>query len=121
MGDDIDVVWLTYDEAAARLRVKPDSVRRRAAARKWHRRRGNDGLARVGIPLSIIPEPSPDVTPDVMGDENGLRERLAAAEAENALLRVQVEDLRVDRDAWRTQAERLAPVKTSIWARLFAR
>ena len=59
MGDESDVVWLTYDEAAQRIGIKADSVRRRAAAKKWPRRIGNDKLARIGAPRMIIPVGAP--------------------------------------------------------------
>lgn len=38
---------MTYAEAAERLGIKPDSVKRRARSRRWPRRVGNDGAARV--------------------------------------------------------------------------
>lgn len=105
-----DEVWMTYDEAAASLGIKADSVRRRAAARKWPRRKGNDGKARVGIPPDIIPDappaPTPDVTPD--NPDGNLRADLAAAEAKIEGLEARLVDTQADRDAWRTQAERLA-------------
>ena len=103
MGDDPEI-WLTYDEAAARLGILPDSVRRRAAARKWARRLGNDGRARVRIPDDALP---PDVTPDVRGDVtpaltpdelNDARVELAALRAELAGVRDRLADTRADRD-----------------------
>lgn len=64
MGDESDVVWLTYDEASQRIGIKADSVRRRAAAKKWPRRIGNDKLARIGVPRMIIPVGTPVGTGD---------------------------------------------------------
>lgn len=91
MGDEPDVVWLTYDEAAQRIGIKADSVRRRAAAKKWPRRIGNDKLARIGIPRTVIPastpvgtgdNPSPIRTyPDLPADTPETLARLAVAEA----------------------------------------
>jgi hypothetical protein len=108
-----DVVMLTYKEAAQRLGVQPDSVRRRARNRKWHRVRGNDGVTRVAIPSDVIP---PDNLPDFPGDEPDKKEikkdiQIAVLERENQLLRETAEDLRSDRDAWRDQAQ----VKRSWW------
>ena len=107
-----DVTWLTYDEAAAALGIKADSVRRRAAARKWPRRTGNDRKARVGIPRDIIPEgipaPTPAITPD-NPDASGLREELAEARTEVRMLRERIRDLKEDRDAWREIASRPQP------------
>lgn len=121
MADDIDTIWLTYDEAADRLRIKPASVRRRAAARKWPRRTGNDKLARVGIPKSAITDITPDIIPDIIHaitpDETeknlktqiaDLREKIARMEGEATGTAARLMDLTGDRDAWRKQAEQLS-------------
>jgi|tagenome__1003787_1003787.scaffolds.fasta_scaffold20289528_2 hypothetical protein len=50
-----DGVWCTYAEAAARLNVTSDAVRRRAIRRNWARRPGNDGKARILIPEDLVP------------------------------------------------------------------
>lgn len=103
--------WLTYDEAAKLLGIKPDSVRRRATARKWPRRQGNDGLARVLMPSGIIPDHPPDALPEgvpAVIPDAGLIERAARAEARADALAAQVADLRTDRDRWRELAEKLA-------------
>lgn len=130
------VRWLTYDEAAGLLGIKSDSVRRRASAKKWARRLGNDGLSRVGIPQSIIPDqdpkPGPDITlalPPDNPDLSALRAELAASREEAMELRRQLAearehgarlegeasasaarltDVQADRDHWRTMAEKLA-------------
>lgn len=111
MGDDPEI-WLTYNEAAKRLGIKPDSVRRRAAARKWPRRQGNDGLARVRIPTDVIrtvsPDATPALTPDVTPDASGaIREELAEAKATIAGLEARLKDAHNDRDAWRERAQKL--------------
>lgn len=106
---------LTYAEAGKVLGIKADSVARRARNRRWKRELGNDGLTRVGVPLSAIPpDISPDVSPDVSQDiprEIRVSEvehlaRIAGLEAEVRLLRENADDLRQDRDAWRRLAER---------------
>lgn len=84
MTFDPDAIWLTYDEAAERLGIKADSVRRRAAARKWPKRQGNDGKARVGIPPDVIPAGIPAVTPDNSDEIRTLRTERDAARAELA-------------------------------------
>lgn len=115
MADDTNGEWLTYADAAIRLGIKADSVRRRAAARKWKRQQGNDGLARVLIPLDAIPDVSPANTPVVTPDDPALIARLAIAEARlaDALQAISdgrkaLDDMRSDRDAWKRQAETLA-------------
>ena len=38
MSSESEVIFMTYDDAAKRLGIKSDSVRRRAAARKWQKK-----------------------------------------------------------------------------------
>lgn len=57
-------VWLTYADAAERLNVKLDSVKRRARSRRWNRRTRNDGIVEVGVPTDALPDRRPDNPPD---------------------------------------------------------
>ena len=52
--------WLTYAEIAEALRL-PSAKAGEAKARraKWQRTIGNDGFARVAVPLSVLEEPYP--------------------------------------------------------------
>lgn len=131
MADESEYIFFTYDEAAKRLGIKPDSIRRRASARRWPKKMGNDGLARVGIPTTIIPDAIPEITPEITPDNYSIREELA--KTKEALARAEgyaeatasrLIDLAADRDAWKAQAERLASearpaVGVSIWSRIF--
>ncbi|WP_267168820.1 hypothetical protein [Sulfitobacter sp. F26169L] len=131
MADDTGHRFMTYEDAAKLLRIKPDSVRRRAASRHWPKRQGNDRKARVGIPTSIIPDGIPALTPDTIPYEHALREELATTKQALARMEGQAEattarliDLAADRDAWKAQAERLASdlrpvVPASLWSRIF--
>ena len=82
MTPDSEYTFLTYEEAARTLGIKSDSVRRRAAARRWPRRLGNDGLARVGLPVDLIrdlshessPEAPPALPPDITPDASATDE-----------------------------------------------
>lgn len=119
-----EIVWLTYDEAATRLGIKADSVRRRAASRKWPRRVGNDGLARIGIPATIIPDRIPDATPENPDNSDAIR--IAVLETETAMLRERLNEMRADRDRLAGLLEKaLEPrpvqVAPGFWARLFSR
>lgn len=113
-----DHIWLTYDEAAERLGVKPASVRRRAAARKWPKRQGNDRRARVGIPKDVIDAaisrddatdaPTGAVTP---GSGEVISAEIALARTEIATLNMMVssvqrelERVEADRDRWHALA-----------------
>lgn len=101
---------MTYAEAARILGIKVESVMRRARNRKWHKELGNDGLARVAVPLSAIPPDDPpafpaDHPPEPPKDDPALSSRIASLETEVRMLREVLDDLRVDRDAWRIQAQ----------------
>ncbi|GEO18080.1 hypothetical protein [Microvirga aerophila] len=66
--DTSDVRWLTYDELGAALGITPDSARRLVARKKWPRRAGNDGRARIGVPAERIPDKPPVSPPDARDD-----------------------------------------------------
>lgn len=127
MADSDEYKFMTYDEAAKLLCIKPDSVRRRAASKRWPKRQGNDRKARVGIPAHIIPDSIPAPSPALIPDDLALREELAATKTSLARLEGQAEataarlkDLIHDRDAWKAQAEHLARRERSgFWSRLF--
>lgn len=122
MADNPDTVWMTYEDAGRALGIKADSVRRRAASRKWPRRRGNDGLARVGIPAEIIPDGTPFVTPEVPDESGRIREELAASEARLEMAERRAIELAEDRDRWRQLAEKLSERQSlGLVARLFGR
>ena len=127
--------WLTYSEAAALLAIKIDSVKRRARARRWPRRSGNDGLVQVCIPPDALPERRPDNPPDITEhirpkdpSLDTLRNRAEAAEREAAAqaaradaLAEQIADLRTERDRLLTIIERHASEARPFWSRLFGR
>jgi hypothetical protein len=78
-----DGQWTTYDEAAARLGISSDAVRRRAARGHWARTRGNDGLARIQVPDNV----SAPRRGDVVGDTAPL---VSALEAHIATLKTEL-------------------------------
>jgi len=109
--------YMTYAEAAQRLGIKPDSVRRRARAKSWPRRQGNDGKAQVGIPNGLLPPdrpgglphgPPPDHT------DHALAIRLAVAEA-------QLANVTEDRDRLAKLLAKALEPKPGIIARIFGR
>lgn len=100
---------MTYAEAAQLLGIKVESVMRRARNRKWHKELGNDGFARVAVPLSILPPDDPprcpgDAPKEHPRDDPALAVRIGSLETEVRMLREAMADLRADRDAWRDQA-----------------
>jgi hypothetical protein len=106
------VRWLAYPEAAKALGVAPASVAKRATRRRWPRRLGNDGRARIGVPIDALPEPavsldspgdsppdSPgDSPPDSRLDKDALNRTIGRLEAENSALRTALTGLRDERD-----------------------
>lgn len=110
-------IFLTYDEAATRLGIKPDSVRRRARARKWPRRKGNDGKVKVGIPPDVLGADHPPGLPSGPPPDT----EAAELRVENRMLRERLEELRDERDKWRDQAERLSEPRTGLISRIFGR
>lgn len=67
MGNDEARTWLTYAEAGRALEMQPGSVKRLSFRRKWPRRTGNDGLARVGVPVAELNPATGDATGGVTG------------------------------------------------------
>jgi hypothetical protein len=49
------IEWLTYDELADRLGIGRESARTLVKRKRWARQPGNDGRARIGVPLEEIP------------------------------------------------------------------
>ncbi len=60
MPEDASRRWMTYAEIAEALKL-PSAKAGEAKARrsKWERMIGNDGFARVAVPLSVLEEPHP--------------------------------------------------------------
>jgi hypothetical protein len=53
-GGQVSERWLTYDEMADALGITKASARVHARRRRWPRRPGNDGRARIGVPEEEI-------------------------------------------------------------------
>lgn len=124
--------WLTYSEAAEKLGIKIDSVKRRARARRWAKRIRNDGIAEVRIPtdalaesrqeaLTARPEDNPPHEPALSERIIKAETRAAAAEARAEALEQHLADVQRDRDHWRDLTERLSQPRPSIWSRLLGR
>jgi len=56
---------MTYAELAAALRIGADSARNLVRRKRWPRQAGNDGMARIGVPVEHIAEHAqPDAPAD---------------------------------------------------------
>jgi len=82
----LDGQWMTYGEAAVRLGVTPEAVRRRAFRSKWSRQPGNDGRTRVRVPDHAPVTRSPTALPDTPA-------LVLALEAHIATLKTDIERL----------------------------
>src|SRR5215204_3639735 len=58
-----DTRWMTYDELAKALGIGGDSAPNLVRRKRWPRRPGNDGLARVGVPVEHLTEHAPTDAP----------------------------------------------------------
>lgn len=126
--------WMSYAELAKLRGISKASATRLAFRRGWPRQSGNDGMARVAVPLTALrpdtdathDEPS-DITGDIPHDDMGvnpnvikaleahvdsLRGRLAAADGEAKALRDSLSEIERDRDALRQDREE-ARVRTA--------
>lgn len=125
----MDVTSLTYDELADRLGITPASARNLVRRRKWKRTQGNDGRARIAVPIDALPEApqeAPSTPPqeapsagalephqDLSWEIAALRELVEAerrrGDAEAARVeevRARLVDLAADRDRWHALATR---------------
>jgi hypothetical protein len=59
-----DVRWLTYAELAEALGIGADSARNLVRRKRWSRKPGNDGLARVGVPVEHLERAAVDRAAD---------------------------------------------------------
>lgn len=117
--------WLTYGDAAKRLRIKTDSVKRRARSRKWPKRAGNDGAVSILIPADALRDVRADVPEaplaDIRPDVRDIEQRAARAEAKAEVLAEQVNDLRAERDKLIALLESRPVQSRGLWSLLFGR
>jgi uncharacterized small protein (DUF1192 family) len=93
----MDGVWTTYNEAAARLGVTPEAVRRRAIRNNWARMPGNDGKTRVMVPNEVHSPSTPHVTPDTSALVSSLEAHIATLKTEIERLTAELAGERVGR------------------------
>src|SRR3712207_1464791 len=128
--NDEDIRWLSYDELARVLRIAPDSARRLVARRKWPRKPGNDGRARIGVPTERLPPHSPpdvtsdkgddvkaDITPDSPPDvRDDITPVIRIMVDHIERLEKELMAVRAERDAECTRAAELAPKVAQVEA-----
>jgi len=131
--------WLTYDEMAEVLHLTKESARVLARRKRWPRRPGNDGRARIGVPEEEIearsnppidPGSDPPSTPpgDPESTPPNLAQEVVELRVENARLEAQIEALKaitaVDKEHAQRERQSLeravaeAAVDRDRWARV---
>jgi hypothetical protein len=98
--------WLTYDELAEARNIRRAAAVRLTQRKNWPRQPGNDGRARVLVPLDWIPDHGQDTGQDAPTAirQDGLTDAALAAireahAGEVAALRGEIETLKVLADA----------------------
>lgn len=112
-----DVRWMTYDELAAAMGIAPDSARRLVTRKKWARRQGNDGKARIGVPTDVTPDRPPVSPPDVTPDKPDAT--IAAIEvltSHIARLETELATVKSERDQAREAALQVSALRATIAA-----
>lgn len=130
----MDTLSLTYDELADRLGISGASARNLVRRKKWNRATGNDGKARISVPVETIegatsasteaptnggtegsidpPSPVHILIAKLEVEVAGLRELIQAERGRADTEAKRANAIEADRDAWRNLAQR------SWWRRL---
>ncbi len=122
-----EIRLLSYDEIAELFDIERESARHLALRKQWRRTKGNDGKARVEVPVEALPGPSPGEDPsDSTGHETAVvptlvrhierlelaldtaQVQLSAAEAARDSARAEARDMERERDMARTDARAVA-------------
>lgn len=111
-----DVELLTYDEIAERFGITRESARQLVLRKHWARRKGNDGRARIEVPVDALPSAAPaaipsddtsDSTSDILEVTRALNRHIERLEQTLAAAIEKAEDLAVERDAARASAREI--------------
>jgi hypothetical protein len=122
-----EIRLLSYDEIAELFDIERESARHLALRKQWRRTKGNDGRARVEVPVEALPTPS---TGEELSDSTGhdtavvptlirhierlelaletAQERVSEAEAARDNARDEARSMERERDAARTDARAVA-------------
>jgi hypothetical protein len=132
-GQGVDTRSLSYDELADMLRIERESARHLAFRRRWRRTKGNDGKARVEVPLEAIPVPKP-ATPTgddplsitgaaadtPTGSDVVLTRHIERLEGMLIEAQARLTDVEADRDAARDEAREASRMREAVEAQLAA-
>ena len=108
---------MTYGEAAVRLGVTPEAVRRRAFRAKWARQPGNDGRTRVRVPDDAPVTRSPTALPDTPALVLALEAHIATLKTDSERLTAELAGERAalagEREARQADQEQLASARAA--------
>jgi hypothetical protein len=127
-GDDAETIMLTFDELAARLGQREASVRRMVRRKRWRKAAGNDGKARIYVPLAALPEGRPHGKPAGEPEGNGADKPEGQPDGEPygsaapvailarhvERLEAEIERLRTALDAERAVGQQVASLQTAL-------
>lgn len=111
-----DRIWLTYADAAQKLGISIDSVRRRARKEHWGKRKNNLGKLTVSVPIKQE-DKTEQKTSHQTEQETGqgphnynheLQKKIAILEVQLKAEENRANTAEADRDAWKNQAQLLA-------------
>lgn len=116
----METVSLTYDELADRLRISGASARNLVRRKRWARTTGNDGKARISVPVDAldVPAETPIESPTSGATDGaiavqfarlevevqGLKDLVASERSRATAAEARAAAAEADRDAWRTMA-----------------
>src|SRR4051812_35663583 len=132
-GAGVDTRSLSYDELADMFGIERESARHLAFRRRWRRTKGNDGKARVDVPLEVLPQPGP-VTPrggrpdsptdsstdTPTGSETVLTRHIERLEAMLTDAQARLADVEADCDMARGEARDAVRAREAVEAQLAA-
>jgi len=108
----METVSLSYDELAERMRINPHSARNLVRRKRWKRTVGNDGKARVSVPVEALAAPSaPPLEAPAPTPESGVMIARLEVQIDGLKALVEAERRRADaaeadRDRWHASANR---------------
>src|SRR5687767_14904734 len=112
---------LTYDEIANLFGINRRSAAQLVKRRKWNRRKGNDGRARIEVPDDALPPPrevrsddSSDTSSDISSDTSSDGSSNDSSNGQLALLKHLVERLEAENSELRPKADELIAVKAML-------
>jgi hypothetical protein len=115
--DSGDITWMTYADLGRARGISTASAKRLAIRRRWRRHQGNDGTARVAVPITEANQRearpdavASDITGDIAGetvarDPGDITRVITALEEAIALLREQLSQAQQQMTAERNRAD----------------